>query len=421
MLVVEQPLAWLWRHIHVRCPVILPWRTWLRIMLFCICGAGIALFSWPPGPSLLGLILFPYFWACAGNRLSAGILAFAYYLTYAAEVPSATVAFFGHASLFGGILLWLTHAVILALPWALLYPRNPSRIRLSAHFFAALLIVSIPPIGVIGWASPITVAGALLPNTGWFGLAATLIVMMMLAAVVRCEKSVQVLLFVLVINMSIFFNVLHVPPPTPRGWLAIETRYGPPPDQFYNYYQRQKSLIATARDAIQSGNNVVIFPEQITGRWTSAADLWWSDLAEEAAMRDVTVLIGAGIPTRNGYLNALLPIGADADRIPLRRARQPMPVGSWRPWSVDSDAADWRAPSVLTLRGHSVGLSFCYEDMLVWPVLQTFLSSPRPKVLISISNHWWADGLNEPALQARAIYAWARLFGVPLLRADNLP
>lgn len=64
----------------------------------------------------------------------------------------------------------------------------------------------------------------------------------------------------------------------------------------------------------------------------------------------------------------------------------------------------------------------CYEQLLIWPVAWSFLSSTPPTLMIGVSNHGWSGpGAIEPRLQADAAAALAHLFGVPLVAASNTP
>ena len=59
----------------------------------------------------------------------------------------------------------------------------------------------------------------------------------------------------------------------------------------------------------------------------------------------------------------------------------------------------------------------CYEQLLIWPILQSALH--KPDVIIAIGNGWWATGTSIPEIQLASMKAWARLFGLPLATAFN--
>ncbi|BAP81946.1 conjugal transfer protein TraB (plasmid) [Bradyrhizobium diazoefficiens] len=75
------------------------------------------------------------------------------------------------------------------------------------------------------------------------------------------------------------------------------------------------------------------------------------------------------------------------------------------------------ANPVVESAGHRVAPLICYEQLLVWPVLQSMLHSPD--VLVAIGNDWWTAGTNMLAIQRASTEAWARLFGLPLVLSFN--
>ncbi|MDN2583770.1 nitrilase-related carbon-nitrogen hydrolase [Aquibium sp. ELW1220] len=58
-----------------------------------------------------------------------------------------------------------------------------------------------------------------------------------------------------------------------------------------------------------------------------------------------------------------------------------------------------------------------YEQLLIWPMLQSALSTPG--ILVAPSNGWWTYGTNIAAIQIAASSAWARLFHLPLVLVSN--
>ena len=64
-----------------------------------------------------------------------------------------------------------------------------------------------------------------------------------------------------------------------------------------------------------------------------------------------------------------------------------------------------------------VAFLICYEQLLVWPILQSAVE--RPTVIVGMANQYWLRDTNIPAVQRACIEAWARLFGVPFLISEN--
>jgi len=68
--------------------------------------------------------------------------------------------------------------------------------------------------------------------------------------------------------------------------------------------------------------------------------------------------------------------------------------------------------------GRRVAPLVCYEQLLVWPVLQSM--AHRSDLVVAIGNGWWTAGTNVAAIQKASSAAWARLFGLPLVVSFNL-
>src|ERR1700675_3635088 len=106
----------------------------------------------------------------AKSRKHAYASMFCYYAAASWPLILGARAFFGlHGTPLIGLLLCLAAAALLALPWGLLFTRGRGRAALSVPL--CILLTAMPPLGIIGWASPLLSAGVLLPGSKWFGLA----------------------------------------------------------------------------------------------------------------------------------------------------------------------------------------------------------------------------------------------------------
>src|SRR5438094_825000 len=76
-------------------------------------------------------------------------------------IPGAATFFGHHDNVLEALLLWLALSFMLALPWAALWSGKP-KTRLCTVPITIVLLAA-PPLGLIGVASPITVAGILFP------------------------------------------------------------------------------------------------------------------------------------------------------------------------------------------------------------------------------------------------------------------
>ena len=117
----------------------------------------------------------------------------------------------------------------------------------------------------------------------------------------------------------------------------------------------------------------------------------------------------------------MMDIGGKGARV-LYLERMPVPGSMWQPWlDLTADGGGARAHffanPVVELAGLRVAPLICYEQLLIWPVLQSALHSPD--VIVATGNGWWTEGTNIVAIQKAAAVAWARLFGLPLVMAYN--
>lgn len=203
----------------------------------------------------------------------------------------------------------------------------------------------------------------------------------------------------------------------PQSWAGIDTNFRGESGQYADYTQ-QRETIDLVRAAAGEGAKVVVLPESAAGIWTpTVARLW----AQALAGLDVTVNAGAVIVDPAGYDNVMMEISGDGSRI-LYRERMPVPVSMWQPWLVwFGEPAGARAhffanPGVES-GGLRVAALICYEQLVIWPVLQSMLHAPE--IIVATGNGWWTGNTSIVAIQKASAEAWARLFGLPIVFAFN--
>ena len=140
-------------------------KPYFAPLLLAAIGFGVS-FAQPV--SLVLAIAAPAIALRQPTRRTAFLAAACYYGTASWAVLPAAAAFLG--ALIAPVLLWLLAAGLLASPWVLFW--SPHRHQLWLRIPLALTVSIIPPLGIIGWASPLTAAGLLFPAMGWLGLAA---------------------------------------------------------------------------------------------------------------------------------------------------------------------------------------------------------------------------------------------------------
>ncbi|MGY3116170.1 hypothetical protein ACVWXQ_000105 [Bradyrhizobium sp. S3.14.4] len=352
---------------------------------------------------------FPTLWAFAPSRvISAGVSA-AYFLAASRGLPQGVVNFYGTD--FGvGIALWIGAAAIFVLVHAVLWRRRPGRER-ALCFGVAALLMSVPPFGIVGWAQPITAAGILFPGWGWWGLGAT-------AAILLTMTTSNWPIAAMVAAGFWAWSAAHwIAPSQPDGWVGLDTTLGSALGRAPSLDQSQ-ALLQRVREAGAAGARVVVLPESAVGLWTPTVNGFWMDALRDT---DITVIAGAAIVDRESYDNAMMEISAGRTRR-LYGERMPVPVSMWQPWLAwtgqsGGARATFFGNPVVESAGRRVAPLICYEQLLVWPVLQSMLHAPD--VLVAIGNDWWTAGTNVVAIQRASTEAWARLFGLPLVLAFN--
>lgn len=207
-------------------------------------------------------------------------------------------------------------------------------------------------------------------------------------------------------------------PPVPPGWVAVDlaagARLGRTPE-----LDAQRVLMAKVEKAAASGARVILLPESALGLWTPTLERFW---VEAVGQRGITMIAGAAVVRPDGYENVLVEVSDSAAGV-LYRERMPVPVSMWQPWrswmgeGAGAHAGFFNNP-VVEVEGRPVAALICYEQLIVWPFVQSMLHGP--KAIITAGNGWWTAGTNIIAIQRSSSQAWARLFGLPLVTAFNI-
>ncbi|MFC0694199.1 conjugal transfer protein TraB [Paraburkholderia humisilvae] len=398
-------------------------RRFLFFAIYGAAGAAIALIAWYPGHWLIALLVLPVLWAKAPNRWAAGAVWAAYYIIGARDIPVTFVRFFtayGELSAIDaralGVACWLAQGAVLAAPWVGLKPEldaSPSTLTWRAGL--ALLLVSLPPLGIIGWLSPLQVAGTLYPGTRWLGLVLALLLLATIAAF-RHRRTAVVAAMLAV--FAIPAHVLATTPVVPDGWLALDTQLGKLDQADYTaIYERTNRVRHVAQRAFDTGARVVVLPEEIVGLWRPSSAFWWQRFASDLKAHGQTLVLGVDLMVQDEpvrYSDSAVVVGYGSGRLD---SRQPVPAGMWRPGAAVSAVAGAITQGFLAIDGRRVAVSICFEDYLVWPHWRLLID--RPDVLVGLSNGWFNSDLAVSRIQSQSVRSIARLAGVPLVRAVN--
>jgi hypothetical protein len=394
------------------------WRSRLLVIASIACGR----IGWSGEVLLLPVALFfPVLWSTAPSRPIAAFVAAGYFLAACRELPQG-VANFYVADLWPGLALWLvasaSFVIVHAACWTKPRGENASgRKGTSAaralRYLLVMVLLALPPFGITGWAHPLTAAGVLFPGWGWWGLGATAVLL-----VVMTGRRWQIAVAVLA-GLYVWLATDWTPPKPTPGWMAVDLKQGGSlgRDGSLAY---QRDLIDTVRKAAEAGEDVrvAVLPESALGFWTpTVARVWQEGLGGS----NLTVIAGAAVIDPRGYDNVMVAISADAANV-LYRERMPVPGSMWQPWLRWSGQgggarADFFGNPVVEFYGMRIAPLICYEQLVVWPVLQSMLHAPE--VIIAVGNGWWTENTSIVTIQKASSVAWARLFGLPVVMAFN--
>lgn len=133
------------------------------------------------------------------------------------------------------------------------------------------------------------------------------------------------------------------------------------------------------------------------------------------------MIAGGVVVDQHGYDNVLVWISSDGSDI-IYRERMPVPGSMWQPWRCwfgqgGGAKAYFFANPAVDIGDVGAAPLICYEQLLVWPVLQSMLHDPD--IVIAVGNGWWTAGTSIVDIQTASTQAWARLFGKPLVLSFN--
>jgi hypothetical protein len=350
-------------------------------------------------------ILVPCLIAAQPTRSTAAATSFAYYAAASLPVISVAEAYWPSSEA-SAAFMWTAAAVLLSLPWSFCWTREESLRPWTAA--VAMVLTALPPLCIIGWASPLLSAGVLFPNSAWFGITAVLAIPGLLI-----HKKTRLVILVVASATSIFLNIHAKETTIPTGWVGEMTRIHRPrkADDLADFAIEEH----LQRAAQSSRAKVLVFPEGAVRRWTEATDAFWAPTVSHAGK---TLLIGAGeqIPDSARYYNSVVIVGDHAG--PPFHQRIPVPGGMWNPFQPKRGVAlNLLGPGTAAVGGQRAAILICYEQLLTWPVLRSAIE--RPTVLVAIANESWTAATRVPRVQHACVRAWARLFGLPVISAIN--
>ncbi len=380
----------------------------LSLTVLASIGIGVS-FAFLPAMALM--FLMPAIAFAQPARRLAFLAAFAYYAGASWAIIPAIRNFFGRdAGPTSGVLLWLSASILLALPWPLVW--SPNRRQAPWRISIGTVLGVVPPLGIIGWASPLISAGLLFPGTGWMGLLAVLLFPAWIAG--RPRRALPAIALVALATHAVAH---HDPLPSPSGWEAVDSNFG----AIAHGQQDHLAEFAAARwiqeRAKEAHARVVVLPESVVPVWTEATAFVWEPALGDLASAGETILVGACLPTPDrvgSYRNAVLILGAERG---LVLQRVPVPLGMWKPLSGLGVPLNLLGDGTAVVAGRRLAVLICYEQLLAWPVLVSMLA--HPSVIVGVANNCWTSETPIPRCQRASLRLWSALFRVPHLAASN--
>lgn len=392
----------------------------MRIGILLSVVLGLAISSGSP-VGLTTSILAPVIWLRQRSRAAAYVCAAAYYLAALRSLPLVSRNFFGPKSgLPSGIGLWIVAVSVLSLPW--LWAWSPVRSRSLWRSPVALLATVVPPLGLIGWASPAAAAGLLFPGTGYLGFGLTLLLPGFFTSGAE-EGNAGV------IGLALLLHLIPMSPAEiPKGWKAINTDFGPVAHERANLLREYQIGREIYDCAVHSNGRVIIFPEAVAADWIGGLfrDVPKIVLLGVTESRRTPFNLDATLAALNSspsetkfaaaanYRNQVLIRGAQTSEFVQR---VPIPIGMWRPYTQSGVPLNLNGPGTILIDGHRTAIVICYEQLISWPILASFLENPS--IIAAVSNNVWVTGTRIPEIEHTLMRSWAALFNLPVLFAEN--
>ena len=385
----------------------------MRRIVAAIALAGGAGWAWlAGGTSLLGpaaSITLPIAAALATDRKSRFAAAAAYYLVGSSPIIGAVRGYWGPGHELAGIGAWVAASAALAAPWAW------AGSAIGVVF--AILATALPPLGVIGWLSPLNAAGVLFPGAGLAGVVLVITLLAAVAAIVAgrlpASPALRNVLYAGLAAAAPLLSAALVatasPAQAPAGWVGVSTAVLPARGDAIAEIRNSDAIIRSI-EAQAPNARVVVAPEAVVDSWFSgtrqqfgravpSGRVWI--LGIQAASRDAVYLVRPG----------------DSAAEPVAIAAGLLLGGDWIPGRNESLLPAWWQNTFI-VDGKRVWAALCVEQVQPWTWIEAAIQ--HPDVVVAMTNSWWADAGNRaPEIQAASTRAWAQLLAVAVVAAPN--
>lgn len=396
-------------------------RKWGHRFTLIALGASIGVLGWDYFEVFLSLVLLvPFAVLGIPNRSDRLCFVLAYWIAASWPVAFAAKGFFFQSSIFWGVVLLALSSLAQVSPYLFIRTRNKATgvARQGSDFLLTcfLMILNLlPGLGYFAWSNPLYAYG-LFSNHFEIALGlASLICFWWFDSTIGRLCCVTLVLILGVTGSIPTMN--HGEADTlSLGTLRLatySTHYGGPmPGNAVDRGARFLDILSAHNTRVGHGT-VSVWPENIIGplRTDDIQDL--SRLMPK--INPAPLFVGASILQRPGeYSNALI----DPFTGHYLTARVPMLIGNYRPWSkTENFPISLFKTNVVQIDGQKIQFLFCAEEYMPFVVITGF-EFGHPKAIVSVSNVWWSDGIDEIA-QRQEIHArlLAKILGVPIVRS----
>lgn len=399
-------------------------KVGIRMAGFGLISLMLSIASWHPQQAHGWLVLsglIPVLWARANNRAEATFAVAPYFLYATRDVPEILQSF-TQAVATWCFLITLLYCAVITMLWVVAWQRSFAKRVIGLTAVAVFTLV--PPFGSLFVANPMLATGLMFPGTGPLGMLVMFATWIAIDAWQQRSVRPRILLLasVCLATLSFATQLMQAPDADSFRIVPINTQMSkyPVPSDVEGRYTRQLDLIELVQQSSKAypNNTVFVLPESIAGRQEARFKWLWADTEASLNSRSQSLILGVETVNAQGLANSAVMIGKHAGQA---SANTPVPVGSWQPWKSELHYPA-RLLSADTLQIDTTGMQvfFCWEELVPWPWLVASLRTPHTETAIVLVNHWFGAGTDANDAQARSSKAWARLFGLRIVRSVNL-
>ena len=383
-------------------------------MIFLFLGMTIGYLSWGFNleMTILSLSLF-FAYLLLEKRWYLFLFVLGYYLIGSRGLFFGVVHYYNN--IFYAFLSWGGVALLSSLSWVLIWSKSfQKRVYLLP---IVILIVTLPPIGFISWLNPLPTIALLFPKFGFLGLLFEFLLIYLLLFAwkgyqLKKYRNIVITLFSILSLFSIkLFFTQNIQVDSNLRVINSSIEYSPITFDKSEEYKRIKKFFYLVQNNNKSN---LLLPENALGNYSDLQSMIWNYLD-----KNKTIFAGANIYnfryTKN--INVLMRLDYNSSKI-VYKQRVPVPIEMWKPFTNSGTAATIYKQPIVFIDGIKSGVFICYEQLLAYPYLQTFLY--HPDMIIGISNLYWAKNTNIREIQEETMQLWSLLFDVPMKFSVNL-